>query len=408
MGINMKEFKFVRGVYTKKPLFDNDTIEESLFILDKDGNEIKLNSIDDDATQIQLVGASDDNRECKLYAITSEQITISGSLVQSTEGNFYKFTPEVKANCVSDLTEEIPKSVREEAKTMLDCLENTCQSVLTKDDIGIGEYAPPVNISFFYNDGKSFTKNMMFKVEGSVSKTMLEDISGKYNDQGYISYNGGKVNPCNVEGVFNNGKKQKKAPSKVYSFAANTIEIDESDISADKFTKAVAHKYSIPEGYSFNNNVDAPITTINYVAGMTATIYRKYNDAFTQVSSFIMPESSGYVFDNDNIIDEMFIVECSDFVSVINDFPYGKDNIEVYNSDDYYACDGAAYTDDTGIQEVNAIYKKLTTTTEIVDVGINIIDVLDAVTLSPKYGPDYIITIDPSKIWVTATESQSY
>lgn len=394
-----KEFKFVRGLYTNKPLFDDTIKEESLFILNQKGEEMDFGDIDDEPTQTKLLGASPaTERERKLYTITPAQIVMGGKLVRGNI-NSYEFTPTLKNVCVSDTTEIIPDVVREQAITILSELTAN-YSALTTNNIGIGENSNPdsVNVAFSYGK-KDFVKQMTFKVTGKVDKKGLENITGHYTGACYALYkSGNSVNPTNVtDEVFNNGHIQKRYTGDIYNFVDEEAVIE---IVKNSFFKSdiVAKKYRLLPGYSFSQ-------------GNSSDIERSYSEEsyiiyFNNkvVGSFTAPDRDGYLFDTDSDLDKLYIINDEDnFVSLDKYFPYGDKNVEVYDDDSCYVYSGLAYKNEN--ENENVTYKKLTTNVDNIDVENRYVSMLDIVTLSPIHGEDYIIEINPDNVYITATES---
>lgn len=391
-----KEFKFVRGLYTNKPLFDDTIKEESLFILNQKGEEMDFGDIDDEPTQTKLLGASPaTERERKLYTITPAQIVMGGKLVRGNT-NSYEFTPTLKDVCVSDTTEIIPDVVREQAITILSELTAN-YNALTPNNIGIGENSNPdsVNVAFSYRK-KDFVKQMTFKVTGKVDKKGLKNITGHHTGACYALHkNGNSVNPTNVtDKVFNNGYIQKRYTGVIYNFVYKEADIT---ISEGRFkSDIVAKKYTLPSGFSFSqynhNDIECSYSEEPRIVFCNGNI----------VGNFTAPNRNGYLFDNDSDLDKLYIINDEDnFVSLDDYFPYGNKNVEVYNDDSYYVYKGLAYEN----ENENITYKILTTNVDNIDVENGYVSMLDIVTLSPIHGEDYIIEINPDNVYITATES---
>lgn len=397
----MEEFKFVRGLYTNKPLFDDTIKEESLFILNQKGEEMDFGDIDDEPTQTKLLGASPaTERERKLYTITPAQIVMGGKLVRGNT-NSYEFTPTLKDVCVSDTTEIIPDVVREKAITILSELTAN-YSALTTNNIGIGENSNPdsVNVTFSYGE-KDFVKQMTFKVTGKVDKKDLENITGPYTGDCYALYkSGNSVNPTSVtDKVFNNGHIQKRYTGTIYNFVAEEAVVTTKNGSFK--SDIVAKKYKLPDGLSFSigrNDIECSYSEKSHI------IYFSGTDSIA--GRFTAPSRDGYLFDTDSDLDKLYIINDKDnFVSLDNNnhFPYGNKNVEVYDNDSYYVYSGLAYINEN--ENENVTYKKLTTNVDNIDVENRYVSMLDIVTLSPIHGKDYIIEINPDNVYITATES---
>ncbi|MBQ2395893.1 MAG: hypothetical protein II304_02455 [Bacteroidales bacterium] len=404
----MKEFKFVRGVYTNKQLFDGDTIDESLFILDANCTEVRLDAIDNESTQTQLVAASEANRDCKLYTITPAQITMKGDLTQSTNGNFYKFTPDVKEICVSNTAEKIPDSVKAKAKTLLSSLRDNCEKVLSKEDIGIGEGSRPdsVGVTFGYGS-KNFTKSMKFKVKGTVTKRSFIDLNGKAenNDIVYTLKDNIYKLCTNLTGsFFLNGKKQIEAENNVYKIPKKTTTLsrDKLDEGYDFCVEEaeVADTYQLPSGYCLKNK------DMTFTHGDIPIEIYKTDDTNTKVCKFSMDTTGMFLFQTD--LDNMYIVDDIDntITQLTNDIHnrYREQNLQVYTIEDdireYTVIEDSICKDDTSA--VNTRYIKVTDTDYNAEVNDNV-QMLDKYIISPKHGQNYFIEIN-SNVKVTASE----
>lgn len=402
----MKEFKFVRGVYTNKSLFDNTTKNNSLFILDTKGVEVGLNAIDNESTQTQLVGASDANRDCKLYTITPEQITMKGNLVQGVTGNSYKFTPEVKAICVSDPTEKIPLNVKTMAENLImDCLSFNYS--LNKENIGINQDKDPINVNFNYNE-KSFIKPMRFKVTGEVKKYDLETLDGVLlkNEIVYIFNNDDYEIGEALEGsYFNNGIKYTKCSSENYTSVLKELVIDIESLNKDKKTQitSVAETYFAPGGYYFKTTEESDDVKLTELSlNETSNDYYVYNRDGVKLGEIRLPYKENVHLFKDSVNDNMYIITTKGLVKLKDNYPNETQNLQVYN-----------ITGEVSLYEVkndsvykkhsDDVYKKLCNySTETV--SDTYVSLTDTTTLSPVNKSDYIIELDPEMVNIIASE----
>lgn len=401
-----KEFTFIKGMYTNKPLFDNGIIKDSLFILNKRCNKVDLESIDNAPTQKILLGASK-NRVCKLYSITPDQIIMEGNLVQNESGNSYKFTTTVRDTCISDPTENIPTSVKDCAKTLIeDCLNVTYN--LSTDNIGINEDKSPINVNFDYS-GKRFVKSMRFKVTGKVNKLSFETLSDVLAaDETIYSFSGNNYTVQNylAGSYFLNGHKYTECSKHLYVTVLDelTIDIDILDIEEKTLIKTVAKIYNLPNGFYFKTTRGSSEKKYQVSQSNTIREYCVYDSRGNFMGEICLPVEETNHLRKDNVSDNMYIIQGDSPVALKQNYPTETANLVVYTIDeiteDITVKDGIAYKKDSD----DSIYKRLSKT-ESVDVDSKLVQMQEPTILSPIYGDNYIIEIDPTKIEITATEA---
>lgn len=412
-----KEFKFVRGLYTKKKLFDADIINDSFVILDEKGVEVSFDAEDDSKTQSQLINASSDGRVCKVYTITPDKITMEGNLEK--EGD-YKFTPTVKE--IIDDDETIPENVKTNAETFLEEHLTADYTALTADNIGIGEGSDPDFVDIIFtdkdNNKKSFTRNMKFRVEGKVNKSSFVNI-----ERGAVDPTETQVYVLNLNGdrydiatgvsntdLFIEGRKQVIVSGKSKYFPAKNITLRKSGAYA--IADNVAHTYIAPNGYIFDvtQSEELPASEIGLNSG--TTLYnlsiRGGNMGLTDLTFDISTLGvSNYIYADFVASADLYMIASSGNLEKItkNNYPYDQ-QIYTYDSDNYNVYNGSVYKNDS--DDLN-IYK-VAGSPEETNVSEGLVEVaLDNKTISPIHNFEkddgYIITIDENKISITAKES---
>lgn len=402
----MKEFKFIRGVYTNKPIFDSDILKDSLIILNKNGDEVGLESIDDAPTQKFLLGASE-GKVCKLYNITPDQIIMEGNLLQNESGNSYKFTTTVRDTCISDPTETVPTNVKDCAKTLIEkCLNVTYN--LNTNDIGIDEDKTPINVEFDYN-GKRFVKSMRFKVTGKVNKLSFETLNDVLAaDETIYSFNGDNYTVQNylTGSYFLNGYKYTECSKYCYVTVLDELTIDVDTLVSGKKTsiETIAEKYNLPTDYYFKTTRDS---TEHILQVSQSNIFRDYcvykkDDIF--ICEICLPVEESNHLRKEKVSNNMYIIKDDDLAALKDNFPTETAQLVVYDineiTNDITVKDSIAYKKDSD----DSIYKTLSKNEQIA-VESGIVKMQDTVTLSPIHGDNYIIEIDPTMIGVSATEA---
>lgn len=411
-----KEFKFVRGLYTKKKLFDADIINDSFVILDEKGVKVDFNAEDDNTTQSQLINASSDGRVCKVYTITPDKITMKGNLEK--EGD-YKFTPTVKE--IIDDDETIPENVKTNAETFLE-EHLTADYVLTADNIGIGEGSDPDFVDIIFtdkdNNKKSFTRNMKFRVEGKVNKSSFVTIErGTVDPKETIVYvlNSNRdrydiAADVSDTDLFIEGRKQESVGGTSKYFPAKSITLIKDGELA--IADNVANTYIAPDGYIFDvtQSKELPASRIglnsgvilynlSIISGNMGQPHLTFNISTLGVSNYI------YDYSVDSA--DLYMIASSGNLEkiTINNYPY-EQQIYTYDSDNYNVYNKSVYKNDSG--DLN-IYK-VAGSPEETNVSEGLVEVaLDNKTISPIHNFEkddgYIITIDENKISITAKES---
>lgn len=383
-----KEFTFIKGVYTENPLF-NDDIKQSLLILDKLGNPIDFEAVDNKETQNSLIEVSDGN-VCKLYTVTSNQITVIGTL---TAPNTYNFTACAKDQCESG--EKIPEKALNRANDLLntglqanlDNLENS------KIAIGNNSEAQDVEVNITYNTNKIFTKQMKFRVEGDVNVKTLENltkltfchIDDVYSyDSKYDTYTQYDDNIDSI--LFKNGKKQ-KIDSKQMRFPVSVFEVSVSN----GVEVEVANNYKLSDAYYFNvdghfvNNASYNQLANNLKENKLVKIYENE----TEITSFALPQLEDSILLDDNITENMYYIK------------NGDNNYTKLKSGEHFGKTMTVY--ELSEENDSKIYKKVTKNVSL-PVDNELVKLTDPNVIAPVLKTNQIVTIDPEKVTIIARE----
>lgn len=382
-----KEFKFIKGLYTNKNLFDDEIVNESLIILDSNSVQVAPSAIDDANTQSQLINASNDN-VCKLYTITPSQITMSGSLSKG-DVSIYEFTPNVNKRCEND-DEEIPDNVKTKAEQYLKNDLTANWSNLEVDSIGIGKNTSPsyTVVNFEYNN-KEFTKDLRFRVEGYVTKKSLKNLNKNdictFNDPVYIYDSNNKAyRRYNNEikfTLFTNGRKQKPKIT-LYHTPMQTADVI---ISQSPILLPIAETYR----FKYRENGDI-INILSYqeVKDLNGTYYL---NGTTMILTFQEDNGYTYLFKED-VTNSMYIVEDNNYVELGKTYMYNS-SISVYD-----------FSELTNDETDPNIYKTIDGAGTSVEVDQTYVKLTNIYTIAPNYHNDYIIEIT-SDTKISARES---
>lgn len=394
-----KEFKFIKGVYTENPLF-NDDIKQSLLILDKSGNPIDFEAVDNKETQDSLIRVSDSN-VCKLYTVTSNQITVEGTLKAP---NTYNFTACAKGQCESG--ENIPEIALNKANDLLKTGLRADLSNLDKSKISIGNdsEARDVEVNITYNENKVFTKQMKFRVEGDVNVKTLENLtklsfghiddvySYDYTSNTHTQYNN------NIDFIlFNNGKKQ-KIDSKQMTFPPLKFKVPVlPNPTLPAFSVGnvkVANEYVL-SNTSYTFKVDGEFVQTASYKQLADNLENKrvslYKNEIIE-ASFILPQLEETILLDDNITDTMYIKNGDNGYTKLNKGEHFDKTMTVYDISSL-----SDYND-------SKIYKKVTKNMSL-PVNTELVTLTDLNVIAPVITTSQIVTIDPEKVTIIARES---
>ena len=186
----MREFKFIRGIYTNENIFNTDEISKCLFAYDSKGELVSFNEVNNDDFQQKFLSPG---RISKIYTFRPNQFTISAT----KDGDSYPFT--FKANEKTyDNSEDVPQDVRNAAEeyiknnTVIEIGSNGKPALNLKDSISEDK----TKVKFTFSNTKTFTRNFVF------------NVTGYLKERGYILANGANVNevyPTDEKGVIDFG-----------------------------------------------------------------------------------------------------------------------------------------------------------------------------------------------------------
>ena len=189
----MREFKFIRGIYTNENIFNTDEIGNCWFAYRNDANLVEFTEQNNKDFQDAFIRLSSSDRISKIYTFRPSQFTISAT----KEGENYPFT-FVANEMTYDNSEAIPPNVKEAAEkhikddTTIYIGSNNKPALNLKDST----FENKTKVKFTFNNTKTFTRNFVF------------NVSGKLKERGYILADGASVNeayPTDEKGVIDFG-----------------------------------------------------------------------------------------------------------------------------------------------------------------------------------------------------------
>lgn len=335
----MREFKFIRGIYTNENIFNTDEISNCLFAYDSKGELVSFNEVNNDAFQQKFLSS---DRISKIYTFRPSQFTISAT----KEGESYPFT-FVANEKTYDNSEAIPADVREAANTYIK--SQTTAKIKTTNEIPKlnieGNPIEKTTVEFAFGD-KTFTRNLVFKV------------SGKLRESGYLLANGenitaySDINDTKTEksGVFYNGRFQSKVRSQSKDVVLNPLEVTNGG------ALNVATSYTTNENFIFVVNGQIK-NRVDYSDNLEFLLYTKTpNDSNTITengTTYYYVGKCTVMSRNDEIVKGYetsyagkYVLKDSKLIQVTeSDLTEGK--LAIYNSDEYHIIGNNVYEDDS-------------------------------------------------------------
>lgn len=354
----MREFKFIRGIYTNENIFNTDEISKCLFAYDSKGELVSFNEVNNDDFQQKFLSP---DRISKIYTFRPNQFTISAT----KEGNSYPFT-FVANKMTYDNSENIPENVIKAAEayikdnTEIDIGSNSKPALNLKDSISEDK----TKVKFTFNNTKTFTRNFVF------------NVTGYLKERGYILANGANVNeayPTDDNGVIDFGNNGDTAITnetfkdgflqKIVSPTPKTIistekiivtdenygnlDIAMSYIPKDGFKLVVGDRQIVINSLDYNDNLNfflysktAPESD-DSVTDNGTTYYRVGKCIVTPrsdttiVKNYAESYENNYIFDN--ATDSFRQVKAEDLLN---------SSINVYIGNEYNIIDGHVYKND--------------------------------------------------------------
>lgn len=241
----MREFKFIRGKYTDENIFNTDETNNCLFAYDSEGNLVQFIEKNNKDFQDKFARLSSD-RLSEIYTFRPSQFKISA---QKESAGHYSFNFKADED-VYDGSRQFPADVIKNAETRI--------KAKTEAEFDTTSKLPLLNLNgnaerqtlttFKFNNDKTFTRNLVFKVSGHLNErgyTVAQDAV-----DAAFPVSGGKINYAEnesnkVSGIFNNGKKQSETPFETRSVAPASLTLSKSNTAI-----GVASTYNAPKGFA--------------------------------------------------------------------------------------------------------------------------------------------------------------
>ena len=337
----MREFKFIRGIYTNENIFNTDEISNCLFAYDSKGGLVSFNEVNNDVFQQKFLSP---DRISKIYTFRPSQFTISAT----KEGNSYPFT-FVANGMTYDNSEDIPENVRKAAEAYIESQTKTTGSI-PKLNIE-GNPIEKTTVEFTFGD-KTFTRNLVFKV------------SGKLEESGYLLANGENITAYSditdtgsaKPGAFYNGHFQSKVSSKQKDVILYPLEVSNAG------NLNIATSYTTSENFIFvvNGQIKNRVDYSDNLEFLLYTKTRNSGDTITEngTTYYYVGRCTVMSRNNDEIVKGYetsyagkYVLKDSKLTQVTesdlieNNLTEGK--LDIYNSDEYHIISNNVYEDDS-------------------------------------------------------------
>ena len=335
----MREFKFIRGIYTNENIFNTDEISNCLFAYDSKGKLVSFDEVNNDAFQQKFLSS---DRISKIYTFRPSQFTISAT----KEGESYPFT-FVANEKTYDNSEDVPQDVRSAAESYIE--SQTIANIKTINKVPKlnieGNPIEKTTVEFAFGD-KTFTRNLVFKVSGKLKESGYLLANGKTTAYSDIT-NTGSIK----SGTFYNGRLQIEVQSKPKDVVLHPLEVTKNGVLD------IATSYTAEENFIFVVNGQIK-SSVDYSDNLEFLLYTKTpNDSNTITENgtiyyfvgkcTVKPRNNGEIVKGyETSYEGKYVLKDSKLIQVTeSDLTEGK--LAIYDSDEYHIIGNSVYKDDS-------------------------------------------------------------
>ena len=341
----MREFKFIRGICTNENIFNTDEISNCLFAYNSKGELVSFNEVNNDDFQQKFLSP---DRISEIYTFRPSQFTISAT----KEGDDYPFTFKANEKTYDDL-EVVPPKVIKAAESYIK--SETTSIIKTKDKVPKlnleGNTIEKTTVEFTF-DKKTFTRNLVFKVSGTLEES------------GYLLANGENITAYSditdtgsaKPGAFYNGHFQSKVSSQQKDVILNPLEVSNAG------NLNIATSYTTSENFIFVVNGQIK-NRVDYSDNLEFLLYTKtpnsgdtitengttyyYVDRCTVMSRNNDEIVKGYEtsYAGKYVLKDSKLIQVTESDLIENNLTEGK--LDIYNSDEYHIISNNVYEDDS-------------------------------------------------------------
>ena len=335
----MREFKFIRGKYTNENIFNTDEISNCLFAYNSEGVPVSFDEKNNYDFQQRFLSP---DRISKIYTFRPNQFIISAT----KEVDNYSFTFEAN-EMTYDNSETIPPKVIEAAESYIK--SKTTSIIKTKDKVPKlnleGNTIEKTTVEFTF-DKKTFTRNLVFKVSGTLRESGYLLANGE-NITAYSNINDTKTEKS---GVFYNGRFQSIVQSQLKDVVLNPLEVTNGGAIN------VATSYTTSKNFIFVVNGQIK-NRVDYSDNLEFLLYTKTpnsGDTITENGTTyyyvgkctVMSRNDKIVKGYETSYEGKYVLKESKLIQVTeSDLTEGK--LAIYDSDKYHIIGNSVYEDDS-------------------------------------------------------------
>lgn len=303
----MREFKFIRDKYTNENIFNSDETKACLFAYDSEGNLVQFTEKNNKEFQDKFAGLSSDDRLSEIYTLRPSQFNVSA--VQTSSGFDFEYkTDETAFNNDAQIPEVVRNNAESHIKSNTEVTFNTGDKHLPILNFVDSSNIVKTPTTFKFNDNnnsKEFSKNLIFKVTGTVKErgyttAQGENITAYPKSDGIIDFDG-ETGTNAKSGTFYQGVWQKIAATKTGTIYKNTATVSAAG------SLPIAKSYKAGSGFKFIKDGKFE-TDIPYQDDLSFTLYSKVSgyltpalasDAVATTKTFAIEEGDKYKINSD-------------------------------------------------------------------------------------------------------------
>lgn len=340
----MREFKFIRGIYTNENIFNTDEISNCLFAYDSEGELVSFNEVNNYDFQKKFLSP---DRISKIYTFRPNQFTVSAT----KEGDDYPFT-FIANEKTYDNSEDVPQDVREAAELYIE--SETIANIKTTNKVPKlnieGNTIEKTTVEFTF-DKKTFTRNLVFKVSGTLKESGYLLANGKSID----AYSDIKNYETKKSGTFYNGRLQRIVQSQSKDVVLSPLKV------TNEGALNVATSYTTNENFIFVVNGQIK-NRVDYSDNLEFLLYTKTRNSGNTITengtTYYYVGKCTVMSRNDEIVKGYetsyagkYVLKDSKLIQVTesdlieNNLTEGK--LDIYNSDEYHIINNNVYEDDS-------------------------------------------------------------
>lgn len=273
----MREFKFIRGIYTNENIFNSDETEDCWFACDKNGDDVLFTVQNNEEFQERFAELSS-KRLSELYTIRPSQFKAYADKTNDSSYSFrYKLDDRV-FNGIELFPVDVKNAIESHLRNNIDATINGTPSLIPPGDTG-----SLTSVSFTYKNSKNLTRGLYFKVSGKLTKYTLNKADGEVATAYKISTNGEiNFNDKVEHRMFISGKLQRLIKPIERTVAIGTITVNDNNFK----NLDVESKYDSASGFKFVHN-NKLTDNVTYSEIFNSKLYKYVDEYLVQVDENI-------------------------------------------------------------------------------------------------------------------------